>query len=221
MDSDELIRRSPLLFHMTEAKAWPTIERLGLRSVTSLLDLCEIDGNVRWRLESDRRPHATTLRHPDYGDVIIRDQKPLNVVKLARCLTDMTVIERLHVLNRKVFFWVGEHRVTELLTAQAYRGRAHIVLIVDTAAVVAAYEADITLAPINTGCTLYDPQPRGSETLLPIAQYPFEHWRRQRGTPRKALAELAVDYAVPDIVEQVIRVERRQYGREPELVWKP
>jgi len=219
MDSHALVRQYPLLFHMTEATAWPTIERLGLRSVMSLLDLFEIDGDLRRRLESERRPHAAILRHPGFGDVIVRDQKPLNLNKLAASLTDMTVTEWLRLLNRKVFFWVDEHRVTELLGAKAYRNRAHIVLVADTAALVAAHEADITLAAINTGSTLYKPQPRGSDTLLPIAQYPFEHWRRLRRTPRKAIAELAVDYAVLDIVEHLIRVEQWQHERKPVVVW--
>jgi uncharacterized protein DUF7002 len=221
MDSDELVAHYPLLFHMTEARTWPTIKRFGLHSVTSLLDLFEIRGDLRCRLESERRPHATTLRSLDRGDVVVRDQKPLNVDKLAACLIDMTVIEWLRLLNRKVFFWVGEHRVNELLGAQAYRNRAHMVLVVETASLVAAHEVEITLSAINTGSTLYDPRPRGSDTLLPIAQYPFEHWRRLRQTPRKAVAELAVDYALPDIVEHLVRVERRQCGYGPELVWKP
>ena len=103
----------------------------------------------------------------------------------------MTVTAWLRLLNRKVFFWVSEHRVNELLAAQHYRDREHIVLVVDTAALVTAHEPAITLSAINTGATLYNPPPRGSDTLLPVVDYPFEHWRRVRRTPRKAVAELA------------------------------
>jgi hypothetical protein len=220
MDAEELVRSYPLLFHMTDARAWPTITQVGLRSVTSLLDLLEIDGDLRRRLESERRPHSTILRHADYGDVVIRDQKPLNLSKLAASLTDMTVTAWLRLLNRKVFFWVSEHRVDELLAAQHYRDREHVVLVVDTAALVTAHEPAITLSAINTGATLYNPPPRGSDTLLPVVDYPFEHWRRVRRTPRKAVAELAVDYAVEDIVDLVARVERRKHGDVPELIWK-
>ena len=132
----------------------------------------------------------------------------------------MTVTEWLRLLNRKVFFWVSEHRVHELLAAQPYRDREHIVLVVDTAALVAALEPAITLSAINTGATLYNPPLRGSDTLLPVVDYPFEHWRSVRRTPRKAVAELAVDYAVEDIVDLVARVERRQHGDDPEVIWK-
>jgi len=49
-----------------------------------------------------------------------------------------------------------------------------------------------------------------SGTLLPIAQYAFD---RTQG-----VAELAVAYAVTDIGEHLIRVERRQNERDPEVV---
>jgi uncharacterized protein DUF7002 len=94
------------------------------------------------------------------------------VHKLAACLTDMSVTEWLRLLNRKVFFWVGEHRVDELLGARAYRNRAHTVLVVKTAALIAAHEASITLAAINTGSTLYDPRPRGSAAAIRCCRSP-------------------------------------------------
>lgn len=99
MDTDRLIEAYPQLFHMTEARTWRTVERLGLRSVTSLLDLFDVRGRRRERLESERRPDPEPLRHPVYGEVVIRDQKPLDVGKLAACLTDMTVAEWLRLLR--------------------------------------------------------------------------------------------------------------------------
>src|SRR5439155_25294958 len=136
---------------------------------------------------------------------------------LVVCLTDMTVTDWLRLLNRKVFFWLSEQRVERLLGAQLYRDLPHLVLVIDTRSLVAAHEAEITLAPINTGAVLFNPQPRGSDTLLPIAQYDFQHWRARRG-PQSAIAELAVDYAVPDIHEHVLRVERRQHQHPKEIV---
>ena len=56
-----------------------------------------------------------------------------------------------------------------------------------------------------------------SKTLLPIAQYDFRHWRARRG-PQSAIAELAVDYAVPDIQEHIVRVERCQHQHPKEIL---
>lgn len=205
---------------MTAADSWPTIERHGLRSVTALLDLLYFDPSRRAAIEAQRRPETIRLSDPDLGEFEVRDQKPLSLSKLAACLTDMTVMEWLKLLNRKVFFWPTEDRVDDLLGAQAYRDREHLVLVVRTSSLVAVHGPEITLAPINTGSVLYDPPLRGSDTLLPIAEYPFEQWRARRG-PRKAIAEVAIDYAVPDIVNHVIRVERRRHGSRPEVVAAP
>jgi hypothetical protein len=213
----ELVERYPQLFHMTSVHAWPTIERHGLRSVTAILDLLYYDPDKRPLVESQQRLKTLWLPDQETPDFEIRDQKPLHLGKLANCLTGMTISEWLSLLNRKVFFWPTEERVQELLGAREYRARDHLVLVIRTASLVAIHGPEITLAPINTGAVLYDPPTRGPETLLPIADYPFEEWRRRRG-PRKAIAEVAVDYAVPDVVNHIARIERRRYGQPTECL---
>ena len=111
-----------------------------------------------------------------------------------RCLTDMTVTEWLRLLNRKVFFWPTEQRVEEPLAAREYQAQEHLVLVIRSSSLVAIHGPETTLSPIDTGSVLYEPRPRGRDTLLSIADYPFEEWRRRRG-PRTAIAEVAVDYA--------------------------
>ena len=131
----------------------------------------------------------------------------------------MTVAEWLALLNRKVFFWLSEQRVATLLGARAYRDRDHAVMVVDTASLVDAHADAITLAPINTGATIFDARPRGRDTFLSIGDYPFDDWRRRRGV-RDAIVELAVDYAVPDVLEHTIVVERRRAGVSAAVVWQ-
>lgn len=138
----------------------------------------------------------------------------------------MTATDWLQLLNRKVFFWPTEERIRELLGARAYRGHEHLVLVIDSASLIAIHGPDITLAPINTGAVLYDPPRRGRNTFLPIADYPFEHWRQRRGSVRNAIGEVAVDYAVPDILNHIIRVERRRHGQPAQILeeldrWTP
>ena len=64
----------------------------------------------------------------------------------------------------------------------------------------------ITLSPINSGSTVYNPQPRGLNLFQTFADFPFE-FRRRYG--KRAIAELSVDYSVPDLRDFVLRVERR------------
>ena len=194
---------------MTELDAWPMIEKHGLLSVTRLLDLLAIDGRLRERLESEHRPTGTQLRDHEGGIVVVRDQKPLSVKRLQACLTDMTVSDWLRLLNRKVFFWPTERRVSGLLEARAYRDRRHLVLVIDTASLLATHQKRVTLSTINTGATIFDAPPRGSETMLPIELF---------GHGISRIAEVAVDYSVPDVRDHLCRIEVRRAGQLPEVV---
>ena len=70
------------------------------------------------------------------------------------------------------------------------------------------HSAAITLSPLNSGATIYKPQPRGNNTFLSIDQYPFDYWENKRG-PEDAVVELVVDYAVKDISDLVTAVDER------------
>jgi hypothetical protein len=218
MDVDELVAVYPRLYHMAEAGSWPGIREHGLLSTTALLDLFEVDGDLRAGLESARRQQSTRINHAVHGTAVVRDQIPLREGPLEQCLIGMAVADWYRELNRRVFFWLNENRVTGLLQARAYRDRPHDVLTLDTASLVAAHEDNITLAPINTGSTIFKPQPRGVGTFLSIADYPFEDWRRRRGR-RNAVTELAVDRAVEDLVDHTVVVESRQGTTVIERLW--
>lgn len=219
MDVAELVETYPRLFHMAESGSWPGIQRHGLLSTSALLDLFEVDGDLRTALESTRRPESVTITHPVHGTAVVRDQIPLREGPLAQCLVGMTPVEWYRELNRRVFFWLSEERVSGLLRGRAYRGRPHDVLTVDAASLVAAHEDEITLAPINTGSTIYNPRPRGVGTFLAITDYPFDDWRRRRSR-RTAVAELAVIGGVPDIVDHALIVESRQGDEVLETLWQ-
>lgn len=219
MDVDELVETYPRVFHMAEAGSWEGIREHGLLSTSALLDLFEVDGDLRTALESARRPESVTVTHQVHGAAVVRDQIPLREGPLERCLVGMTPVEWYRELNRRVFFWLDEDRVTGLLRGRAYRGRPHNVLTVDTVSLVSAHEEEITLAPINTGSTIYNPRPRGVGTFLAIADYPFDDWRRRRSR-RTAVAELAVIGGVRDIVDHTLVVESRQGDAVLQTLWQ-
>ena len=60
---------------------------------------------------------------------------------------------------------------------------------------------------------LYNPPPRGSRTFLPIADVPFDQWRQKRSR-RRAIAEVAVEYAVPDVEAVTVAVWQAADGKE-------
>jgi uncharacterized protein DUF7002 len=47
MDVAELVETCPRLFHMAEPGSWAGIQRHGLLSTSALLDLFEVDGDLR------------------------------------------------------------------------------------------------------------------------------------------------------------------------------
>jgi|SRR5208282_65293 len=218
MTVEQLVLHYPRLYHMANEGTWKSIESRGLLSTTALLDLLGIKGKERYAIESCHRPRSVRKVHPRYGTIVFRDQAPMRERALRKCLEGIAPSEWYELLNRKAFFWVTENRVRTLLQARLYRAMEHTVITVDTASLLASHAERITLSPINSGNTLYNPRPRGETTFLPISEYPFEERKRLRGLAN-ALAELAVDYSVPDLIKHVIRAERRKAGRIIETMY--
>ncbi len=202
----ELIQDCPTLYHMAERGGWPSIRQHGLLSTSALLDLYGMHGPQRDAIEGQRRPEGVRLDHPALGHIVIRDQKPMDDAGLRKCLLDgLSAEDWYRLLNRKVFFWLSRARLLRLLDARPYRNIEHDVLELDTATLVAAYRRVITLSPINSGATRPFPVQRGLTTFLPIAAYPYSHWRSRR--PRgERVVELAIDHGAPDIAQFVRKV---------------
>lgn len=90
LTTDYIAERWPRLFHMAEGGSWPSIEKHGLRSTSALLDLFEISGDERQRIEDRRRPESVEIHHPVFGTALIRDNKPVNEKVLRRTLDGMS-----------------------------------------------------------------------------------------------------------------------------------
>lgn len=218
---DELIHNCPTLFHMAERGSWPSIQRHGLLSTSALLDLFEVDGERRTAIESRRRPESVRLDHYQLGGAVVRDQKPMDDGGLLRCLKDgLTPREWYEVLNARVFFWLTKKRLLLLLNAGAYRDKVHDVLEVDTASLVADHRINITLAPINTGCTKPMPRERGRDTIVRIDDYPYAEWKAKGRSRFERVVELAVSPGVPNIEDYVRRVVEMRGEQELRVIWE-
>lgn len=207
MDREQFVELFPTLFHLAAVSAWPGIEEYGLLSVSALCDLCRVPPSDRVALEARPRRDSVPLFLPSGATAEIRDQGPLSESKLAACLDDMTVEEWCRLLNRKVFFWPTLNRVMRLREAKRNRNHSHIVIAIDTALLVAAHEDQIALSPINAGAVLFDPPRRGRGTMSPIEDYDLDAWRHRRSS-KKAIAEVSVDWSLPDLAAVTSWVER-------------
>ena len=206
MTPEELSARHPRLFHVTQRGSWPSIRRRGLLPTSRLLDLFEITGEDRARLERVRRPSSVRISHAVHGTAVITDQLPMTEAALARCLDDGLVpADWLALLNRRVFFWADEAGLARLVNARANRGRPLEVLVVDTLPLARAHAERVELSPINSGATLRRPARRGPSTFTPLLELPYDAWRRQRGG-RDRVREVTVLAGVPDIDRHVVEV---------------
>lgn len=219
MQEHELISNYPRLYHMAEDGSFPSIQARGLMSASALLDAYGVTGEERVAIEERLRPESVTLSRAGLPDVVIRDNKPMSDGALTKCLLDgLTPFEWYKRLNGKTFFWLHKNRLHRLLAAKAYRGRAHTILTIDTAALVAAHRAKILLSPINSGSTIMNPQPRGNGTFVTIADYPFAERKKTRPL-ENALVELTVAYSVPDVANHLIAAQRVN-GDQIEDLWR-
>lgn len=220
MTEEELISLYPRLYHMAHDGAWPAIQQHGLLSATALLDLYKIAGGERYALESQRRPESVPLKSKSLLGAVIRDQKPMQDHLLQRCLKDgLTPKDWYEILNSRSFFWLSAARIWRLLKAKAYRGAPQTVLTIDTAGLVAAHRDRIWLSPINSGSTLFNPQPRGNGTFQRVEEFPYRERSKSRSKENNVV-ELVVDHSVPDLVDHVLAVHKVEGDKVLGEVWR-
>ncbi len=109
------------------------------------------------------------------------------------------------MLNERTFLWASRKRVDTLLAAKAYRESEHLILSIDTAALVAKYEAKLQLSAINSGATLYVPPARGRFTFCHLVEY-------ESVNGRKPVVEATVEHSIPDLKDFIISSETRKAG---------
>jgi hypothetical protein len=208
MDPAELVERYPRLWHMAEIENWDLIQTHGLLSTSALLDLFEYEGEERHAIESSFRADSVVIEHPELGSATIRDQRPMSGDKVVeRFLDDLTPAQWYRTLNSRVFFWLSEERLEKLLGAGLYRERPHMVLELDTEALLERHISQVTLSPINSGAIFAGGRTRrGPQTFSRFESYPWNERKRQK----ELVVELAVDYSVPDIVDLLVGTQERQ-----------
>jgi hypothetical protein len=204
---EELARTYPRLYHMADAQSWESIQKHGLLSTSSLLDLFEVKGHEREEIEIRRRPESVLIVHDKHGRAVVRGNNPIIESKLRAALKDCTLEQWYRLLNKHVFFWLTPERLKTLLCARAYRDHPHAVLTIETLPFVTRYEHRIVLSPMNSGNTQPIAHERSLETFKMMQNYPFRE-RAHRGDHYQVV-ELAVEGRA-DVTEAVLSVDLMQ-----------
>ncbi len=220
MTEEELVATYPRLWHMAHDGAWPALREHGLMSAAALVDAYGGGEAEREVLLRTRRPQSVPLGLQGMPGAVLRDQKPMSDAALAKCLRGgVTPAQWYELLNSRSFFWLSRERIWRLLRARAYRGRPQTVLTMDARGLVARHRNRIWLSPINSGSTLFSPQPRGLDTFSRIGDFPF----RERANGRRVednVVELLVEHSVPDLADHVLAVHRVRDQEILEELWR-
>ena len=201
VDRSEFLRKHPRLWHVADARCWPTIPRHGLFSAARLVELFR-RGDAG-ELLSRRRAEPVVLEHPDHGYAVLRDQGPLNEKKLASALTNGWSVERwLRQLNDLVFLFPDGAARDKLI--DKYGQSDLLVLTLNTRSLLIEYDIWLKVASINTGATVYAAQPRGDDTYRSV----------DRHEARKPVKEVVVAHAIPDVADHLISAELRRPSGE-------
>jgi hypothetical protein len=204
LNVEKFVQMYPRLYHMAEKGTWPSIKQRGLLSTCAVLDVLGIKGAARAQYETQHRRQKMTVGDGEDA-IVLRDQMPMPPDRISRALVDGTTPQQWYkFLNGKVFMWAEEKRLLTLLNAKHYRKLEHDVLIIDTASLVAQYKDSIALCRMNSGNTFPMWHERGLNDFRAIEAYPTN----KSGAPQKAVVEVVVDYAVPDLANFVVQVRR-------------
>lgn len=193
---------------MAHKDALPDILKRGLLSTSALLDLFEITGDRRTRIETRMRRESVVIEHPDHGQAVIRDQKPVGSDdRLTTALESTATAAEWHLLlNSKVFFWVTSNRLETLRRARAYRSSPQLILVLDTERVVRAAVERIWLCSMNSGACMPFAHPRSPDIFRRIADYDFDYWRGRRNI-QNAVVECAIDRELQSVKSFLLSAE--------------
>jgi hypothetical protein len=209
MTKQPIPRAEPLparAYHLVDAENWPSIQQSGLLSTTRLISRDGLRGSRAAPFAGYR---AETMRLP--SGAVIRDQRPMPPDALMRCLDPGLTPKAWYALvNAKVFFWLQPERLDRHLAACG--ARPQIVLSVDLQALLVRHGRRAFVTPFNVGNARRRPASRGVRSFVPVESWLASRWRSEARTgepPRAAShppAELAIEGAVPDVMEMVVAV---------------
>jgi hypothetical protein len=166
-------------YHLAEPANLASIRRHGLLSTERLLELAKVPDKEREAVLFQHRPESVVLAN----GVIIRDQRPMPPLLLARALPkDVSPSEWYRFLNRFVFLWSNRERVERHL--RAFGTRPQILLAFDAAGLLERLGDTIYLSPINSGNARRSPAPRSTRIFVPYREWLKSGWRAMEGESR-------------------------------------
>ena len=175
MEKSAFIARSPFLYHLTDQRNLDSIlASQQILSTAAIIQASSIE-NKRAFLRTRRPVHCSV----NVGDSVchIRDQRPISLKALSKCLTDnWDTGDFIAHLNKRVFFWPNIKRLT--IHYSRYKNENPVILRFDSAEIL-ELNPNAEFCRLNSGATRANsylggkPPARGRETFLRANAYPL------------------------------------------------
>lgn len=149
MRLEQLSEHYPRLYHMAWPCSWSSIQKQGLLSTRSLVELYKLDSQKGKEILRQHRPSWVQISCEGLENATIRDQKPMNDKGVRRALGDKNPSLWYELLNSMVFLWPTMERLKTMMRAKSYTGMSHDLLVIDNAKLVERHCNEIRLSPIN------------------------------------------------------------------------
>ena len=205
MRPEQLAEYYPRLFHMAWHGSWPGIREHGLLSTQSLVELYRLDPEQSRAILQQHRPNWVEISCDGLGRATVRDQRPMDDKGVRRALGVNDTSQWYELLNSLVFLWPTIERLRTMMSARAYAGMSHDLLVLDTAKLVEHHRDEIRLSPMNSGATKPFPHPRDLDLFKRFEEFPFDD-RLKSHKPARAVAEVCVVEGIRDIGDLVVDV---------------
>jgi len=189
----DLLKRYPVLFHMTNGSAWPSIKNYGLLSPKAIYERLNFPPEEIRRQIRLHRPEKVPL-----GGFVLRDQRPLRPHNLAHNLkgSDLNPEDWHESLNERVFFSTKAKFVAEL--RESYLTDAATVILIDTAKLLQRHRETIELTKFNSGAARMPSHKKNRADFQAVGTFPFANTFKPK--------ELTVLHSVPEIEPLLIEV---------------
>ncbi len=175
MDIEEFMQKREYLYHLTSRENATLI--LKSREILSTVSLAEIylDKEKSVNLIRNRRPEHVFV-DVDGTSLMIRDQNPISIKSLNKCLLDgWTAEDFIEHLNKRVFFWPTLKRLN--IHFEKYKEENPVIFRVKSSDLFSLPENSPLFCRLNSGATRCHhtyggaPPPRGKNTFLPAEDY--------------------------------------------------
>lgn len=206
MQPEQVSQYYPRLFHMAWDGSWDSIKLNGLLSSEALVEMYGLSATQKAKILTSHRPSWIEIESAGLPKAVIRDQRPMSDNGLRKALGGEDPSKWYQLINSMVFFWPTKERLKTMMSASAYKGMRHDLLIVDTARLIEACGESVRISPMNSGATRPFAHPRDFDLFKEISRFPFDE-RLRTHTVKKAVAEVCVLDRVDNIEDLLIEVK--------------